>query len=160
MKKVVTGLLAMFFFANFVSAQEDPEKALSKADKALAAYSQNLDPSNSDGKLKEAVQLIDFASSADINKGKVRTWQTKGEIYNALADKDLTNMIKNPDFVPEFPNAPVVAAESFFKAIELATKKYETKDAVKGLSEASGKLNNIGNSQIKRADYAVHSIHS
>ena len=154
MKKVVLGLLAVFFFANFVTAQEDPEKALNKADKALAAYSQNLDPSNSDGKLKEAVQLIDFASGADINKGKVRTWQTKGEIYNALSDKDLTNMIKNPDFVPEYPNAPVVAAESFFKAIELATKKYETKDAVKGLSEASGKLNNIGNSQIKRGDYA------
>ncbi len=154
MKNLLTGLLAIFLFSNIVNAQEDPEKALGKASKALAAYAQNLDPTNNDAKLKEAVQLIDVASAADVNKGKVKTWQTRGEIYNALSDKDLTNMFKNPDFVPEYPNAPVVAAEAFMKAIELATKKYETKDAVKGLTEASGKLNNIGNSQIKRNDYA------
>ncbi len=154
MKKVVFGLLAMLFFTNIITAQEDPEKALSKADKALAAYAQNLDPSNAEGKLKEAIELIDFASAAEVNKGKVRTWQTKGEIYNALADQDLTNMIKNPDYAPKYPTAPVVAAESFIKAAELASKKYETKDAIKGLQEAAGKLNNIGNSQIKSADYA------
>ncbi len=154
MKKVVFGLLAMFLVTNIINAQDDPEKALSKADKALAAYAQNLDPNNNEGKLKEAIELIDFAASADVNKGKVRTWQTKGEIYNALADRDLTNMIKNPDFVPQYPDAPVVAAESFLSALGVAAKKYETKDALKGLNEAAGKLNNIGNSQIKRGDYA------
>ncbi len=154
MKKVVFGLLATFLFTNFLTAQDDPEKALGKADKALAAYAQNLDPTTNEGKLKEAVELIDFASAADINKGKVRTWLTKGEIYNALADRDLTNMIKNPDFAPQYPDAPVVAAQSYLKAAEIATKKYETKEAVKGMMEAAGKLNNIGNSQIKHADYA------
>ncbi|MBI1223875.1 MAG: hypothetical protein GC192_01445 [Bacteroidetes bacterium] len=154
MKKVVFGLLAMFLFTNFITAQEDPEKALGKADKALAAYAQNLDPNSNEGKLKEAIELIDLASGAEVNKGKVRTWQTKGEIYNALADRDLTSMIKNPDFVPQHPEAPIVAAESFIKAAEIASKKYETKDAVKGATEAAGKLNNLGNNQIKRSDYA------
>ncbi|MCF8245068.1 MAG: hypothetical protein K9J37_00780 [Saprospiraceae bacterium] len=154
MKKVVFGLLAMFLVTNIINAQDDPEKALSKAGKALAAYAQNLDPTNNEGKLKEAIQLIDFASSADVNKDKVRTWQTKGEIYNALADRDLINMLKNPDFVPQYPDAPVVAAESFMSALDVASKKYETKDALKGLNEAAGKLNDIGNSQIKRDDYA------
>ncbi len=153
MKKVVFGLMAMFFFSNLVSAQEDPEKALNKADKALAAYVQSLDPATNEAKLKEAVQMIDFASAADINKGKVRTWQSKGDIYNALADKDLTILFKNPDAKPENPAAPLIAAESFMKALELAQKKFEIKDAVKGMTESSGKLNNIGNAQIKMNDY-------
>jgi tetratricopeptide (TPR) repeat protein len=153
MKKVVFGLLAMFFFSNLVSAQEDPEKALNKADKALAAYVQSLDPTTNEAKLKEAVQMIDIASAADINKGKVRTWQSKGDIYNALADKDLTMLFKNPDAKPENPAAPLIAAESFMKALELAQKKFEIKDAVKGMTESSGKLNNIGNAQIKMNDY-------
>jgi len=153
MKKVVFGLLAMFLFSNLVSAQEDPEKALNKADKALAAYVQSLDPATNEAKLKEAVQMIDIASAADINKGKVRTWQSKGDIYNTLADKDLANLFKNPDYKPENPTAPLIAAESYMKALELAQKKFEIKDAVKGMTESAGKLNNIGNAQIKLNDY-------
>lgn len=154
MKKFVAGLIALVIFTNFVSAQDDPEKALNKADKALAAYAQNLDPTSSEAKLNEAVQLIEVAAAADVNKGKVKTWQTRGEIYNALSDKDLTSMIKDPEFKPKNPEAPLKAAESFLKAAELATKKFETKEAVKGMTESAGKLNNIGNSQIKRNDYA------
>jgi tetratricopeptide (TPR) repeat protein len=154
MKKLVFGFMAIFAFSNLVSAQEDPEKALKKADNALVAYLQNLDPSAGDAKIKEAVELIEFAAAADINKGKVKTWQTRGEIYNALSDVDLTTLFKDPQAVPKNPNAPLIAAESFMKAIELATKKFETKDAIKGMTESSGKLNNIGNNQIKRNDYA------
>ncbi|MBI5915606.1 MAG: hypothetical protein HY842_09535, partial [Bacteroidetes bacterium] len=152
MKKLLLGLLAIFVFANITSAQEDPEKALNKAGKALGSY--NLDPTNNGEKLKEALQMIDFASAADINKGKVKTWQTKGEIYNAISDKDMFALLTNPDFIPEHPDAPAVAAESFMKALEVATKKYETKDALTGMTESAGKLNTIGNSQIKQQDYA------
>ena len=152
MKKVVFGLMAMFLFSNLVSAQEDPEKALNKAAKALGSY--NLDPSNNGDKLKEAIQMIDIAAAADVNKGKVKTWQTKGEIYNSLSDQDMTSMFKNPDFVPEHPDAPVVAAQSFMKALEVATKKYEIKDAITGMTESANKLNNVGNSQIKQSNYA------
>lgn len=152
MKKVVFGLIAMFLFSNLVSAQEDPEKALNKAAKALGSY--NLDPTNNGDKLKEAIQMIDIAAGADVNKGKVKTWQTKGEIYNSLSDQDMTGMFKNPDFVPEHPDAPVVAAQSFMKALEVATKKYEIKDAITGMTESANKLNNVGNSQIKQSNYA------
>ncbi|MCC6723662.1 MAG: hypothetical protein IT258_04080, partial [Saprospiraceae bacterium] len=154
MKKVVFGFMAMFLFSNLVIAQEDPEKALNKADKALAAFVQSLDPATNEAKLNEAVQFIDIASAADVNKGKVRTWQSKGAIYNALADRDVANMLKNPDFKPQHPDAPYVAAESFIKALELAQKKFEIKDALKGMTESAGKLNNIGNAQIKLNDYA------
>lgn len=97
--------------------------------------------------------MMDIAAAADVNKGKVKTWQTKGEIYNALSDQDLMGMLKNPDYSPLHPEAPMVAAESFIKALEVATKKYETKDALQGMAESVGKLNNIGNSQIKAQDY-------
>lgn len=154
MKKFVFGLMAFFFFNTVVSAQEDPEKALSKADKALAAYAQNIDPSAGDSKLQEAIQMIEIAANSTVTNGKVRTWQTRGEIYNAQADQDLAGMIKNPDAKPSHPEAPLKAAESFIKASELAAKKFETKEAIKGMTESAGKLNNVGNSQIKTNDYA------
>lgn len=153
MKKLFLGLFIFVAASTVTLAQEDPEKALTKAGRALGSY--NLDPSNNGDKLKEAIEMIDIAAAADINKGKVKTWQTKGEIYNALADKDVSAMVLNADHKPEKPEAPIVAAEAFIKAAELAQKKYETKDAIKGMTESAGKLSNFGNGQIKRQEYAA-----
>lgn len=152
MKKLLFSLLALFVFTTITFSQEDPEKALTKAGRALGSY--NLDPSSNADKLTEALDMIKIASEASVNADKVKTWQTKGEIYNALADKDLTAMALDPEnFKPEHPNAPIVAADAFIKALEIASKKYEKKDAMKGLSEASGKLNNLGNYFIRTQDY-------
>lgn len=152
MKKLFFSFLVLFVFTTVTFSQEDPEKALTKAGRALGSY--NLDPSSNDAKLQEAVDMIEIAAAGDVNKDKVKTWQTKGEIYNALADKDLAAMaIEAENFKPKYPDAPKTAAESFIKALELASKKYEKKDAVKGLSEASTKLNNLGNHYIRIQDY-------
>jgi tetratricopeptide (TPR) repeat protein len=152
MKKLFLSLLAFLVFSQLVVAQEDPAKAVGKAGRALDSY--NLSPSSNQDKLKEAVQLIDLATTAEVNQNNFKAWQTKGEVYNALSDKDLNAMILNPEHQPERPDAPKIAAESFLKALGLAQKKFETKDAVKGLSETAGKLNNIGNKQIQVQDYA------
>ena len=152
MKKLLFSLLALLVFNTVTFSQEDPEKALTKAGRALGSY--NLDPSNNAAKLQEAIDMIEIAAAADVNKDKVKTWQTKGEVYNSLADKDLTSMALDPEnFVPAYPDAPEVAAGSFIKALEIATKKYEKKDGVKGLSEAASKLNNLGNYFIRKQDY-------
>ena len=90
MKKLLFSLLALFVFSTITFSQEDPEKALTKAGRALGSY--NLDPSSNSDKLTEALDMIKIASEASVNADKVKTWQTKGEIYNALADKDLTAM--------------------------------------------------------------------
>jgi len=153
MKKLLFSLLALLVFSTFTFSQEDPEKALTKAGRALGSY--NLDPSNNAAKLQEAVEMIEIAAVADVNKGKVKTWQTKGEVYNAVADKDIASLVLDPENAKlANPDAPLTAAESFIKAIELASKKYETKDAIKGLSESSTKMSNIGNFYIQKQEYA------
>jgi tetratricopeptide (TPR) repeat protein len=151
MKKLLLSLLALFVFANLLSAQEDPEKALSKAGRALGSY--NLDPSSNGDKLKEATDMIEIATNADATNNKVKTWQTRGEVYNAVADKDIAALALNQDAKIENPDAPVKAAESFLKALTLAQKKFETKDALKGMKESASKLTMFGNNHIKNQDY-------
>lgn len=152
MKKLLFSLLALVAITNIAFSQEDPDKALSKAGRALGSY--NLDPSNNGDKLKEAVDMIEIAANGSGTKDKVKTWQTRGEIYNALSDKDIANMALNPEFKPENPDAPVKAADSFLKALTLAQKKFESKDALKGMKESAGKLTMIGNNQIQHQEYA------
>jgi tetratricopeptide (TPR) repeat protein len=152
MKKFLFTLVTFIVSASLLFSQEDPEKALTKAGRALGSY--NLDPTNNGPKLQEALDMIDIAVKSDVTAGKIKTWQTRGEIYNTLSDKDINMMTLDKAYVPQNPDAPHIAAESFIKALGLAQKKYEIKDAVKGMQEAGGKLNMIGNMQIEKADYA------
>ncbi len=151
MKKVFVSLLSVLFITIFAYSQEDPGKALKKAAKALSAY--NLDTKNNGGKLQEAKGMIDLASAAEELQGQVKTWQTKGEIYNTIAQKEVNNLVLNPDYVILNTEAPIIAADAFLKALELASKKYEKKDALAGLEEAAKNLNIMGNSQINATDY-------
>lgn len=154
MKKLLFSLSTLLLFTAIAIGQEDPGKALSKAGRALGSF--NLDPANNEGKLMEAKDLIEIAAADDETAAKVKTWQTRGEIYAALADQDIgmISLDQEGTYVPKYPDAPVIAAESFSKALEMAQKKYEKKDAAKGLKESATKLNALGNSQIRRADYA------
>ena len=155
MKKLLFSLFTFSLIVAVSFAQEsDPKKALSKAGRALGAY--KLDPAGNEAKLTEASKLIEVAAASETTNGQVKTWQTRGNIYNSLSDNDLAmlSLPDNSDYVPKYPDAPYTAAESFIKALELAEKKYEKKDALKGMADASKKLNQIGNDQIKRTDYA------
>jgi Tfp pilus assembly protein PilF len=144
--------MVLLSFAQVALGQEDPEKALTKAGRALGSY--NVDPTNNEAKLNEAVEMIEFAAAADINRDKVKTWQTRGEIYNALADKDLTGMMLDPEnYQVKHADAPIAAGESFIRALELAEKKFEKKAAMDGLNEAAAKMNNYGNTFIRLQDY-------
>ena len=152
MKKLLLSFIALFVFAQLIQAQEDPAKAVGKAARALGSY--NLSPTSNMEKLNEALQLIDLATAADVNQNNFKAWQTRGDVYNALADKDLNALILSPEHVLERPDAPNIAAEAFMKALSMAQKKFETKDALKGMAESAGKLNNFGNKQIQAQDYA------
>ncbi|MEY3368733.1 MAG: hypothetical protein RI973_1888 [Bacteroidota bacterium] len=153
MKNFFLGLLVFFTFAQITTAQDDPEKTLTKAGRALGSY--NVDPANNADKLQEAVDLITTAEAAEVNQTKLKLWQVKGEIYNALADKDLTAMMMNTEgFKLQYPDAPITAGNAFIKALGFAVKKYEKKDATDGLSEAASKMNNLGNYFIQTQDYA------
>ncbi len=152
MKKLLFSLLAFFVIAQITTAQEDPGKAVGKAKRALDSY--NISPSTNLDKLNEAVKLIDLATGSDVNQNNLKAWQVRGEVYNTIADRDLIAMSLNPEAKPEHPEAPYIAAEAFLKALSLAQKKFETRDALKGMTESAGKLNNIGNLQIQMQKYA------
>ncbi|HFA51879.1 MAG TPA: hypothetical protein ENJ95_22915 [Bacteroidetes bacterium] len=153
MKKLLFSLLTFFFATTLVFSQVEPKKALGKAARALSAY--KLDPTGNADKLDEAKEMIEIAAASDDIGKQVKTWQTRGEIYNAYSDKDMAKMAlaNDPNFKPSYPEAPLAAANSFEKALELAKKKYEKKDAISGLTEATKKLNQIGNYQIQTKDY-------
>ena len=142
MKKLLLGLLA-FCLITSVSAQ-DGNKAYKKATRALGAF--NLDPTNNQAKLQEAVDEITTAVNDSETAAAAKTWQAKGEIYNAVVNQLVIGKQLDQDIsgLPQVDNPAIEAATAFMKASELAAKKYETKDAMKGLRNAQGNLSNMG----------------
>ena len=143
MKKLLFSLLSLFFITTIAFSQDDPKKALGKAGRALSAF--NVNPTDNEEKLSEAKSLIEIAATSDAMSGQSKTWQTRGDIYIAFADIDVKAMALSNDPNYEFKHidAPLIAAESFEKALSLAQKKYEKKDALAGLNDAANKLNQI-----------------
>lgn len=152
MKKLLFSFLSFLLVIGVAVGQEDPGKALKKAARAMGSY--NLDPTNNGGKLDEAKEMIDIASADATVAGNVKTWQTKGEIYAALLQKDMTQLIVSPDHKPEYAKEGILALASYEKALGLAEKKFEKKDAISGMTEVAKNLNFIGNSQITGQKYA------
>jgi tetratricopeptide (TPR) repeat protein len=154
MKKLLFSLLALVLISTIANSQEDPKKALGKASRALSAYNGN--KVDNEGKLNEAKEMIEIAVTSDEVGGQCKSWQTRGDIFIAYADIDVTNMAlaNDPNYQFKYIDAPLKAAESYEKALSLAQKKYETKDALTGLNDAARKLNQIGNFQINNQEYA------
>lgn len=145
MKKLFLLLFILAFVAGASFAQ-DGKKDFSNAKKAFSAY--NLDPTNNKPKLKEAKDAIDAAMNAPENQNDAGAWTKKGEIYNEIATQMITIKqigIGNADDLPKVDGDPShIAAEAFQKAFDLAEKKFEKKDALRGLQIAQGNLNNLG----------------
>lgn len=152
MKKLFVTLFSFMIAAMSVHAQMEPSKALSKAGKALSSY--NLDPSSNKAKLDEAIELIEIATNSPETNGSFKTWNTRGEIYDALASIDFNQLIIDPSHVPAHPEAALTAVESFQKAYELAEKKYQFKEVLSNMSSAALKLNIFANSYIQQQKYA------
>ncbi len=152
MKKVLLSLFVLIWVAQAGLAQDDPVKAMKKAARDLSAY--NLDPDNNADKLEEARTLIDFAAQAEETKGMAKTWKTRGDIYAAPVFKEVTALsLSQGAQKPTTWEDALVAAASYEKALELAQKKFEVKDALKGLKDVTGWLNYFGNLMISHQDY-------
>lgn len=139
-------LLFAIAFAAGVAIAQDGKKEFSNAKKAFSTY--NLDPNNNKAKLKEAKDAIDAAMKASENQALAEAWIKKGEIYNEIATQIITIKqigIGNVDDLPKVDGDPSnIAGEAFLKAVELAQKKFEKKDALRGLQVAQSNLNNLG----------------
>lgn len=145
MKKLIFGLSLMVLISGALNAQDDAEKALKTAGKAMGAY--NLDPAQNKSKLQEAVTAIDVASAGAETGKLIKTWQTRGEIYNEIATQIVTirqlGLGKLED-LPKVQQPALEASIAYQKALGLAEKKYEKKDALKGLQVAQSNLYNLG----------------
>ena len=147
-------LLAFVLLAGYAQAQ-DGERALRKAGSALSAY--NIDPSNNLSKLHEAVQEIKLAMDDATIAATVKAWQTQGDIYfeisNQIVNIKQLNFGKIED-LPQVNNPGLVAYESYMRALQLATKKFESKSALNGLRQLQSNLYNLGIMAYENGDYA------
>lgn len=145
MKKLIFGCLTFLVLAFTLQAQEDPGKALKKAQNALKAF--ELDQAGNIDKLHEAVDLIMIAVAASETNNDAGTWQAQGDIYNSIANQIVSVQqlnIGTLDALPKVENPALTAFNAYQKALSMAEKKYQTKDALKGIRAVQTNLNNMG----------------
>jgi tetratricopeptide (TPR) repeat protein len=154
MRKIVLGFIAFSLMAISLNAQDDPGKAYKNATRDLSTY--NLDPQNNLAKLQEAKAAIDVAITGNEEKMDARVWNSRAEIYNALVSNEVNRLYIDQSHVlpPELENYAVEAMKSARKAMELADKKYMTKDALTNLTETGRYFSAIGNQRLQTSDYA------
>ena len=142
MKKVLFALLGFILTIGAAQAQEDGVKVAKSAGKALTSY--NIDPLGNSAKLSEAKDKIEQALKTPEAQALGSAWQTKGEVYNTMLQKDLARRLVDPKAPLTGDNDALVAFDAYKKAYELGVKKYEKTDAVKGMTEVEAHLINIG----------------
>lgn len=143
MKKLILGLMAILLIT--AAYAQDGKKAIKEANKAFGAY--NLDPTGNKAKLQEAVEQINIAlEDAEVAQDPA-SWDTKGKIYNEIANQIVAVRqlgMGSMDDLPKVEYPAMEAAKAFMKAYELAEKKWQSKDALKGFQISQGNLSNMG----------------
>lgn len=142
MKKLILALTA-FLMVFAVSAQSG-KKAVRKASRALGTF--NLNTAENQSALQEAVDLIEKGEQDAEMAKEAGTYLTKGEIYNTIANQYIiASQLGQPtEGLPKAEDPALKAANSYLKALELAEKRYEKKDAYAGLLQVQGHLMNYG----------------
>jgi len=153
MRKILIAFATLLMSASVLFGQEDPAKAFKTASRALSAYS--LDQASNSAKLEEAMEAIEIAITGAEEKAEAKTWQKRGEIYNAVVAQDVNQIYTNAEHEldPKSSEYAMMAMKSFRKAHELAEKKYETKDAMTGLRSTVSYQNQIGNIMLQKQRY-------
>lgn len=140
MKKFALFLILVAGFTVSITAQEEPDRAYKKAKRALGAY--NLDPGANTDKLKEAWDMIAIALSDVSIQADPEAWITKGQIAIEASNRDITAVMLNPKAQPEYPTAALEGYTAFKEGLNRSVKKYNKKDALKGIYDIIGALNN------------------
>lgn len=151
MKKFLFALVGFMFVVGAAQAQEDGAKLAKSAGKALTSY--NLDRANNKAKLDEAKQKIDDALKTSEAQAMASAWISKGDIYSATLERDMSIRIVKPDAPLTGDNDALEAFNAYKKGYELATKKYEKSDALKGIINVQAGLINIGVAKYEAKEY-------
>ncbi len=145
-------LIAVFLVAGIAQAQEEGLKLAKAAGRALTSY--NMDPGNSAAKLDEAVTKIDQAVEKPDAQAVGTTWITRGDIYNTRLQRDMNKRMIDPNSPLTGDNDALIAFESYKKGFEITDKKFEKKDALKGIIQVQAALINIGAAKYDAGDYS------
>lgn len=151
MKKMLFALLGFLLLTFAATAQEDGAKLAKQAGKALTSY--NIDPSANGAKLDDAKQKIDAALQMPDVQATASAWLTKGDIYNTIVQRDMARRVIDPNAAITGDNDALEAFNAYAKVLEIATKSYEKKDALKGIQDVQAHLINIGVSKFEAAQY-------
>lgn len=154
MKQFFLSTILLFVAFATVNAQEY-KKQLKNANKTLSKY--YLDPVANKAELATALASIDAIFSAADAQADPEAWITKGQIFNEIAKSEMNKKVLEEQLGNKIelntPNAGLVAMEAFEKAIAMAVKKSQTKDALSGIRENEDFLNNIGITFFQVNDY-------
>ncbi|MEN0045450.1 MAG: tetratricopeptide repeat protein [Bacteroidota bacterium] len=152
MKKYLILSFSLLFAVTLTFAQ-DGKKALKDATKALSSF--KIGGASDGAKLQEAIDAIDMAVKDSEIGATSKAWLSRGEIYNAVVNLSTTQSLLGDKVEMIDKEAPAKAYDSYSKALEVAEKKWETRDALKGLSECVSNLSNMGIGQYEGGEYAT-----
>jgi tetratricopeptide (TPR) repeat protein len=82
-----------------------------------------------------------------------KAWIVKGKVYSAAVDREMNQKILNPDYEVKNIGDADVAYEAFKKALETAEKKFETKEALNGLTVTAGHISNAAITAFQEKQY-------
>ena len=122
---------------------QDAKKDLKKAKSALNQFNLSQDAA----KLVEAKESIDLAMKDAEMKTDPNAYILMGDIYNEWVTQWVVKRqtgLGDPDELKVEGNPALLASMAYKKALEMAEKKYQTKDALKGIRAVQGNLSNFG----------------
>lgn len=146
-------ILFLFLIActGFSMQAQDAVKDIKKAARLLGTY--NLDPAGSADKLNEAIQLCNSSIKDAEVMADPSSWQTYGEVFMTLVNSDVTSLVMNSEYKVKDPMAAAKAYKGFSKAAELATKGYQTNDAMKALATGIQNIYYMGSALYQSGDF-------
>lgn len=150
MKKIGLVLATLFLVISSLTAQ-DAKKMLKNATKEISK-ALSVDSIDHE-KLRDGLYDLDSALKDPVMGASADAWNEKGKAYNRIADVEMKIKVLNPSYQLKYPDAGIVAYEAFLKAMELATKGGQTKDALAGLTETENHINNIGITYFQENNY-------
>ena len=156
MKKAFLSLFTLLLMIGTLSAQESPSKALKAAKSALDKYNLESDDAKKKEKIQLALEKINIAiAGADQfdEKDLPKMWLQAGDIHYEMVQKDINLRVVNPEQPIEYPESAIESYKAYEKALQTASKKYHTSDAIEGLQNVSTSLAMLGNGYLNDKEY-------
>ena len=149
-------ILIVFVATAGVAISQDGKKSLKLASKSLSNYQK--DPLNNSADLDAAKEHLSAAFADEAVTSEPKSWLTRADIFYNIGDSQIKSKLLNPEFTLTEGDAGVEALSSYKKALEIATKKGETKNALAGIEKVSGLLNSFGVEMYQLEDYKTAHI--